>query len=98
MLLCLEQEVPHCVAVKIEKMEKINDTLQIDATIVCEKSSQKGIIIGSQGKMLKRIGSKARIEIEKILNRKVNLKTFVRVEERWRDSTSYLKEFGYFDD
>lgn len=98
MLLCLEQEVPHCVAVKIEKMEKINDTLQIDATIVCEKSSQKGIIIGSQGKMLKRIGSKARLEIEKILNRKVNLKTFVRVEERWRDSTSYLKEFGYFDD
>ena len=98
MLLCLEQEVPHCVAVKIEKMEKINDTLQIDATIVCEKSSQKGIIIGSQGKMLKRIGSKARIEIEKILNRKVNLKTFVRVEERWRDSPSYLKEFGYFDD
>lgn len=98
MLLCLEQEVPHCVAVKIEKMEKINDTLQIDATIVCEKASQKGIIIGSQGKMLKRIGSKARLEIEKILNRKVNLKTFVRVEERWRDSTSYLKEFGYFDD
>ena len=48
--------------------------------------------------MLKRIGSKARIEIEKILNRKVNLKTFVRVEERWRDSPSYLKEFGYFDD
>ena len=98
MLLCLEQEVPHCVAVKIEKMEKINDTLQIDATIVCEKSSQKGIIIGAQGKMLKRIGTKARVEIEKILNRKINLKTFVRVEERWRDSTSYLKEFGYFED
>lgn len=98
MLLCLEQEVPHCVAVKIEKMEKINDTLQIDATIVCEKASQKGIIIGAQGKMLKRIGTKARMEIEKILNRKINLKTFVRVEERWRDSTSYLKEFGYFDD
>ena len=48
--------------------------------------------------MLKRIGSKARVEIEKILDRKVNLKTFVRVEEKWRDSTSYLKEFGYFED
>lgn len=98
MLLCLDQEVPHCTAVKIEKMEKINDTLQIDATIVCEKPSQKGIIIGSQGKMLKRIGTKARLDIEKILSRKVNLKTFVRVEEKWRDSTSYLKEFGYFEE
>ena len=98
MLLCLDQEVPHCTAVKIEKMEKINDTLQIDATIICEKASQKGIIIGSQGKMLKRIGSKARVDIEKILNRKINLKTFVRVEEKWRDSTSYLKEFGYFEE
>lgn len=98
MLLCLDQEVPHCTAVKIEKMQKINDTLQIDATIVCEKASQKGIIIGSQGKMLKRIGSKARVDIEKILNRKINLKTFVRVEEKWRDSTSYLKEFGYFEE
>lgn len=98
MLLCLDQEVPHCTAVKIEKMEKINDTLQIDATILCEKSSQKGIIIGSQGKMLKKIGTKARAEIEKVLNRKVNLKTFVRVEEKWRDSPSRLKEFGYFDD
>ena len=98
MLLCLDQEVPHCTAVKIEKMEKINDTLQIDATIVCEKPSQKGIIIGSQGKMLKRIGTKARLDIEKILSRKVNLKTFVRVEDKWRDSTSYLKEFGYFEE
>jgi len=98
MLLCLDQEVPHFTAVKIEKMEKINDTLQIDATIVCEKPSQKGIIIGSQGKMLKKIGTKARLDIEKILSRKVNLKTFVRVEEKWRDSTSYLKEFGYFEE
>ena len=79
-------------------MEKINYTLQIMATIVCERASQKGIIIGAQGKMLKRIGSKARVEIEKILDRKVNLKTFVRVEEKWRDSSSYLKEFGYFDE
>ena len=85
MLLCLDQEVPHCTAVKIEKMEKINDTLQIMATIVCERASQKGIIIGAQGKMLKRIGSKARVEIEKILDRKVNLKTFVRIEEKWRN-------------
>ena len=69
MLICLDQEVPHCTAVKIEKMEKVNDTLQILATIVCERDSQKGIIIGAQGKMLKRIGSKARVEIEKILDR-----------------------------
>lgn len=97
-LLCLEAEVPHCVAVKIEQIQKVNDTLQIDATIICEKPSQKGIIIGHQGKMLKRIGIAARKDIENMLRRKVNLKTFVRVEEKWRDSTNYLKEFGYHEE
>lgn len=97
-LLYLEEEVPHCIAVKIEKMAKVNDCLEINATIICEKSSQKGIIIGAQGKMIKRIGMSARKELEKMLDRKVNLKTFVRVEENWRNSSSYLKEFGYKQD
>ena len=98
MLLYLEEEVPHSAAVKVEKMEKINDTLHIYTTIVCEKDSQKGIIIGSQGRMIKKIGSAARKDIEKIMNRKINLKTFVRVENKWRNSTNYLKEFGYTED
>ncbi|MDD6302793.1 MAG: GTPase Era [Bacillales bacterium] len=97
-LLFLQAEVPHCVAVKIDQMSKINDTMHIDATIICEKSSQKGIIIGHQGKMLKKIGMTSRKEIEDLLRRKVNLKTFVRVEEKWRDSSNYLKEFGYTEE
>ena len=64
----------------------------------CEKDSQKGIIIGSQGKMIKKIGMSARKDIEKIMNRKINLKTFVRVENKWRNSTNYLKEFGYTEE
>lgn len=96
-LLCTQEEVPHCAAVKIEKIERKSDTTHIDATIIVEKNSQKGIIIGAQGKMIKKIGMKARKDIEKLLNRKVNLKTFVRVENNWRDSNNYLKEFGYND-
>lgn len=98
MLLFLDEEVPHSAAVKVEKMEKINDTLHVYVTIVCEKDSQKGIIIGSQGKMIKKIGMSARKDIEKIMNRKINLKTFVRVENKWRNSTNYLKEFGYTEE
>jgi len=98
MLLFLDEEVPHCVAVKVEKMEKINDTLHIHVTIVCEKDSQKGIIIGSGGKMIKRIGMAARKDIEKFMNRKINLQTFVRVEDKWRNSNNYLKEFGYVEE
>lgn len=96
-LINLQEEVPHCVAVKIESAKKINQTLHIDATIICEKDSQKGIIIGAGGRMIKRIGSSARKELEKLLNRKINLNTFVRVENNWRDSNNYLKEFGYAD-
>ena len=97
-LLYLDEEVPHCIAVKVEKMSKVNDCLEILATIICEKSSQKGIIIGAQGRMIKKIGMSARKELEKMLDRKINLKTFVRVEENWRNSSSYLKEFGYKQD
>lgn len=94
-LLLTKEEVPHCVAVKVEKMAKINDTIHIDATILVEKDSQKKIIIGRGGHMIKQIGIDARKDLEKTFSRKVNLSTFVRVEERWRDSDLYLKEFGY---
>ena len=92
-LLYTSQEVPHCAAVKIDLMKKINDTLHIDATILIEKDSQKKIIVGHGGSMIKKIGISARKDLEKLLNRKINLSTFVRVEERWRDSDLYLKEF-----
>lgn len=94
-LLFTNQEVPHCAAVKIDSIKKINDTLHIDSTILVEKVSQKKIIVGKDGQMIKKIGTYARKEIEKMLSRKVNLSTFVRVEEKWRDSSLYLKEFGY---
>ena len=97
-LLYTRDEVPHSCAVKIEKMEKNNNSLYINATIICERNSQKVIIIGNKGSMLKRIGIAARKDIEKLLNRKINLETFVRVEERWRNSDIYLKEFGYKDE
>lgn len=94
-LLFTSQEVPHCAAVKIDSMKKINDTLHISATILVEKNSQKMIIVGKGGSMIKKIGMASRKEIEKLLSRKINLSTFVRVEEKWRDSSLYLKEFGY---
>lgn len=97
-LLFTHDEVPHSCAVKVEKMVKNNNSISINATIICERNSQKVIIIGKQGSMLKRIGISARKDIEKLLNKKVNLETFVRVEERWRNSDNYLKEFGYKDE
>ena len=97
-LLFTRDEVPHSCAVKVEKMVKNNNSISINATIICERNSQKVIIIGKQGSMLKRIGIAARKDIEKLLNKKVNLETFVRVEERWRNSDNYLKEFGYKDE
>lgn len=97
-LLFTRDEVPHSCAVKVDKMAKNNNSISINATIICERNSQKVIIIGKQGSMLKRIGIAARKDIEKLLNKKVNLETFVRVEERWRNSDNYLKEFGYKDE
>ena len=97
-LLFTRDEVPHSCAVKVEKMVKNNNSISINATIICERSSQKVIIIGKQGSMLKRIGIAARKDIEKLLNKKINLETFVRVEERWRNNETYLKEFGYKDE
>ena len=73
------------------------DIYDIEATIICERDSHKGIIIGKGGKMIKRIGTLARKDIEQYLNMRVNLATFVRVEEEWRNSARCLKEFGYND-
>lgn len=96
-LLLTQQEIPHSCAVKIERMVKNNNAVSVDATIVCERESQKRILVGKQGNMIRRIGTASRKEIEKLLGRKVHLTTFVRVEERWRDSDNYLREFGYDD-
>jgi GTP-binding protein Era len=89
-------EVPYAVAVMIEGMrEGHKGVIVIDAAIYVEKTSQKKIIIGEKGSLLKKVGSQARIEIEKRLGSKVYLNSFVKVKERWRESARYLKEFGY---
>lgn len=90
-----QQEIPHSVAVICESMKKKGQRYQIDATIVVDKNSHKGIIIGKQGSMLKKIGTSARKAIEEFLSAKVNLELFVRVEKDWKNSNRYLKEFGY---
>lgn len=94
-LKCLDEEIPHGIAVTIEQMKFQKDIVHIDATIICEKESHKGIIIGKQGKMLKKIGSAARYEIERLLEMQVNLKLWVRVRKDWRDSDVLLKNYGY---
>ncbi len=96
-LRCLGEEVPHGIAVLINKMserEKGNLT-DIDATLVCERESHKGIIIGKNGAMLKRIGTQAREEIERLIDGKVNLKLWVKVRKDWRDSELLVKNYGY---
>jgi len=95
----LADEIPHGIAVTIEKMKQRNTGLwDIEATIVCERESHKGIIIGRGGAMLKKIGQSARIDAEKMLEDQVNLKLFVKVRDNWRESELYLKNFGYFDE
>lgn len=93
----LDEEIPHGIAVTIEKMRerKGQHIVDIEATIVCERESHKGIIIGKQGSMLKKIGSNARYEIERMLEEKVNLKIWVKVKKDWRDSDTQIKNFGY---
>lgn len=94
----LNEEVPHGIAVSIEQMKwrkGKNAICDIDATIVCERDSHKGIVIGKGGTMLKKIGSNARFECEKMLDAKVNLKLWVKVKKDWRDSDFLLKNFGY---
>ena len=107
-LFCLDEEVPHGIAVMIdtfherERTKKLEDgtllkepIIDIEATIVCEKDSHKGIVIGKKGAMLKKIGILARKDIEKLTECKVNLKLWVKVRKEWRDSDSQLKNFGY---
>lgn len=96
-LYLLKDEIPHGIAVTIEKMKERKDgsIMDIEATIVCEKDSHKGIIIGKQGAMLKKIGSTARYELEKMLDMQVNLQIWVKVRKEWRDNELFLKNFGY---
>lgn len=91
----LQDEIPHGIAVAIDRMKMQNKVMHIDATIICERDSHKGIIIGKQGSMLKKIGSTARYEIERMLDCKVNLKLWVKVKKDWRDSEFLMKNFGY---
>lgn len=90
-----QEEIPHSVAVVCDAMKKKGDKYLINATIVVDKDSKKGIIIGKQGSMLKKIGTSARKTIEELLGCKINLELFVRVEKDWKNSNRYLKEFGY---
>ena len=96
-LRCLNEEIPHGIAVSIDKMkERPNGkVMDIDATIICERDSHKGIIIGKQGSMLKKIGSAARYEIEDMLEMRTNLQLWVKVKKDWRDSDFLIKNFGY---
>lgn len=94
----LSEEIPHGIAVSIERMKRRpgkRPLYDIDATIICEKDSHKGIIIGKHGAVLKQIGTDARLEMEDMLQAKVNLKLWVKIKKNWRDSDFLLKNFGY---
>lgn len=91
----LDDEIPHGIAVSVEQMKVNKKIVDIDATIICEKDSHKGIIIGKGGQMLKRIGTNARHGIEDMMQCRVNLKLWVKVKKDWRDSDYLLKNFGY---
>jgi len=96
LLLCLEEEIPHGTAVEITRfVERDDEVIECDATIYCEKNSHKGIIIGKGGKMLKKISSLARADMERFMGTKVYLQTWVKVKERWRDNVSLIRNFGY---
>ncbi len=91
----LKDEIPHGIAVTVEKMkERDNGMIDLEANIICERESHKGIIIGKGGAMLKRIGTSARREIEDLLDTRVNLQLFVKVRKEWRDSELYMKNYG----
>ena len=95
----INEEIPHGIAVVIDRMKfrkgQKGTIADIDATIICERDSHKGIIIGKQGSMLKKIGSTARFEIERMLDCQVNLKLWVKVKKDWRDSEFLMRNFGY---
>ena len=91
----LDDEIPHGIAVSVEQMKVTKKIVDIEATIICEKDSHKGIIIGKGGQMLKKIGTNARHGIEDMMQCRVNLKLWVKVKKDWRDSDYLLKNFGY---
>ena len=91
----LEDEIPHGIAVTVESMKDAGKICHIEATVICERESHKGMVIGKGGQMLKRIGSTARQDIEKLLEMQVNLKLWVKVKKDWRDSDFLLKNYGY---
>ena len=96
LLWCLDKEIPHGTAVEITTFsERDSGVIDIDATIICEKSSHKGIIIGKHGAMLKKISTMARVDCEKFMGTKVYLTTWVKVKENWRDSDYLVRNFGY---
>ena len=99
MLWSLEREIPHGTAVEITKFSERDDgVIEIDATIYCEKASHKGIIIGKQGAMLKKISTMARHDCERFLGAKIYLQTWVKVKENWRDNPNLIRNFGYHQD
>ena len=96
LLLCLDKEIPHGTAVEVTKFsERDSGIIDVDVTIYCEKASHKGIIIGKQGAMLKKISTLARQDIEKFMGTKVYLETWVKVKENWRDNPASIRNFGY---
>ena len=99
LLVCLDKEIPHGTAVEITKFsERDDEVIEIDATIYCEKASHKGIIIGKQGAMLKKISSMARHDMERFMGAKVYLQTWVKVKENWRENVNYVRSLGYQDE
>ena len=99
MLRNLDQEIPHGTAVEITRFaERDDEVIEVEATIYCEKKSHKGIIIGKNGEMLKKISTEARKDIERFMGGKVYLQTWVKVKENWRDNMNYIRSFGYQDE
>ena len=96
LLLCLEEEIPHGAAVEITRfIERDDEVIECDAAIYWKKNSHKGIIIGKGGKMLKKISSLARTDMERFMGTKIYLQTWVKVKERWRDNVNLIRDFGY---
>lgn len=95
LLWSLEKEVPHGIAIEISQLKETSDLLVIHAVIYCEKASHKGIIIGKNGELLKKIGTASRQEIEKLTKKKVHLDLWVKIKEGWRDNNTLLRNFGF---
>lgn len=98
MLLLLNEEIPHGIAVMVEQMEKKKNIVDVNATIYCEREAHKKIIIGANGSMIKKIGTKSRIDIEHLLGSKLNLQLWVKSKKNWRNDNFYLRQFGYKGD